>query len=114
VRQIAGDILQKLGFTVVNAADGHEAIALFGRDPARFTLVLLDLTMPGVSGVETLRQMRVRRPGLPALLMSGYAEIEAETRLAGLNSAPFLQKPFTVASLTAMVRAIFEEPGRAG
>jgi DNA-binding response OmpR family regulator len=45
--------------------------------------------------------------------MSGYAEAEAETRLAGLTEAGFLQKPFTVAGLTAMVRAIFEAAGGA-
>ena len=108
VRQIASDILEKLGFTVVSATDGHEAVQAFEREPSRFDLVLLDLTMPGVSGVEALRRMRGRRPDLPALMMSGYAETEAEARLAGLTSARFLQKPFTVASLVAIVQAMFK------
>jgi hypothetical protein len=65
VRMIAGDILDKLGFTVVSATDGHEAVVCFEREPARFDLVLLDLTMPGLSGVEALRRMRAHRPGGP-------------------------------------------------
>jgi CheY-like chemotaxis protein len=113
VRAVAGQILEKLGFTVVIATDGHEALDRFERDPARFDLVLLDLTMPGFSGAETLQRMQQRRPDLRVLLMSGYDEHEAKTRLAGHSTAAFLQKPFTVGSLIAKVRVIFENQDEA-
>jgi PAS domain S-box-containing protein len=112
VRTVTGDILERLGFTVVSAADGREAVAHFEREPARFDLVLLDLTMPGLSGVETLMRMRELRPDLRVLLMSGYAESEADSRLAGVARDGFVQKPFTVGSLIAKVSAIFDGPER--
>jgi two-component system cell cycle sensor histidine kinase/response regulator CckA len=106
VRSVTGKILEKLGFHVVEAVDQFE------RDPARFDLVLMDLTMPGMNGVDALRRMRERRPDLRVLLMSGYAESEAESRLAGTVRDGFLQKPFTVGSLIAKVRVIFDGPER--
>ncbi|HWA09368.1 MAG TPA: CHASE domain-containing protein [Opitutaceae bacterium] len=107
VRAVAAEILEKLGFTVVTAVSGHEAIAYFERDPDRYDLLLLDLTMPGLSGEETLRRLRARRPGLRVLLMSGYSESEAQVHLADAATG-FLQKPFTVGGLIAKVRAILE------
>ncbi len=109
VREIAVQILEKLGFTVVVAADGHEALAYFENDPLRYELVLLDLTMPGISGEETLRRLRSRRPDLRVVLMSGYSESEAQPYLAGDVPTGFLQKPFTVGSLIAKMREIFND-----
>jgi PAS domain S-box-containing protein len=109
VREIAVQILEKIGFTVVVAADSHEALAHFENDPLRYELVLLDLTMPGLGGEETLKRLRLRRPDLRVVLMSGYSESEARPHLAGDASIGFLQKPFTVGTLIAKMREIFDE-----
>jgi PAS domain S-box-containing protein len=104
VRAVAARMLETLGFRVVLAADGEEAIGLFRADPDAFRLVLLDLTMPRLGGEEVFRQLRQLRPELRVLLMSGYTEQEVTTRFAGKGLAGFLQKPFQLPTLLAKVR----------
>jgi CheY-like chemotaxis protein len=104
VRLIAGRMLGALGFRVVMAADGPEALRLFGADPASFRLVLLDLTMPHLSGEEVFRELRQLRPDVRVLLMSGYTEQEVTTRFTGQGLAGFVQKPFQLPALLLKVR----------
>lgn len=99
VRDVAQAILQRLGLTVVAAADGEEAIRMFAADPARFAAVLLDLTMPRISGAETFRRIREFRPDAPVILMSGYNEEEASGQFAGKGLAGFIEKPFSTQAL---------------
>jgi PAS domain S-box-containing protein len=104
VRLIAGRMLGALGFRVVMAADGPEALRLFGADPGTFRLVLLDLTMPHLSGEEVFRELRRLRPDVRVLLMSGYTEQEVTTRFTGQGLAGFVQKPFQLPALLLKVR----------
>jgi two-component system cell cycle sensor histidine kinase/response regulator CckA len=95
VREAAAGLLHTFGFTTVAAEDGAAGFALFAIHPADFTLVLLDLTMPGMSGEETLTALRAIAPGVRVLLISGYSENSRVTRLAGTGPLRFMQKPFT-------------------
>ena len=95
VREAAAGLLHTFGFTTVTAEDGAAGIALFAINPADFSLVLLDLTMPGMSGEETLTALRAIAPGVRVLLISGYSENSRITRLAGPGPLRFMQKPFT-------------------
>lgn len=104
VRVIAARMLEALGFRVILAADGQEAVGRFRADPGSFRLVLLDLTMPRLGGEEAFRELRRVRPDVRVLLMSGYTEQEVTTRFAGKGLAGFLQKPFQLATLLAKVR----------
>jgi signal transduction histidine kinase len=70
VRETIGDMLATLGHRITLAADGREALALF--DPAVHTLVLTDLSMPGLSGLDLARAIKARSPHTPVLLMTGY------------------------------------------
>jgi FixJ family two-component response regulator len=70
--------------------------------------VLLDLTMPEMSGDDVLRAMRTRVPDQAVVLMSGYNEQDVTNRVVGRGHAGFLQKPFTVAELLGAVRAAVE------
>ena len=99
VRDVAGAILQRLGLEVVVAADGEEAIALFSEQPDRFAVVLLDLTMPRVSGAETFRRIREIHGKAPVILMSGYSEDEASVEFVGKGLAGFIEKPFSTQTL---------------
>jgi CheY-like chemotaxis protein len=83
VRDVAEAILRRLGLAVVAAADGDEAVRLFAAEPDRFAVVLLDLNMPRLSGVETFRQIRATREDAKVVLMSGYNEEEAGGRFVG-------------------------------
>ncbi len=107
VRTVSARILESLGFSVVLAADGREALEAYRREPARFTVVLLDLTMPHMDGEETFRQLRHLNPGVKVVLMSGFNQQEAVSRFTGKGLAGFVQKPFEVGSIMAAVREAF-------
>ena len=106
VRDVAGQLLRTFGMSVVSAIDGQDGVARFRENPAGFDLVLLDLTMPGMNGEETLAALRALAPGVRVLLMSGYSESDRVARLAGGGPIGFLQKPFTRALLERKLRAM--------
>lgn len=103
VRAVLGGMLETLGFQVESAVDGVQALGMLDRLGDSLVLVLLDLTMPQMSGAETLAAMRARLPSLPILLTSGYGERDA---LAEADD--FLQKPFTFEMLRAKVRRLLD------
>ena len=106
VRTVAARMLERLGFAVMTANDGREGMEKFRTDPARFTLVLLDLTMPHLDGEETFRQMRVLNPGVRVILTSGFNQQEAVNRFTGKGLAGFIQKPFELGSLIQVIRSV--------
>jgi CheY-like chemotaxis protein len=108
VRDVARAILSRLGLAVVVAGSGDEAVQLFGADPDRISLVLLDLTMPGLSGAETFRQLRAIRADATVVLMSGYSEAEASGRFVGRGLAGFLEKPFSTQGLVNAIQGLLE------
>jgi PAS domain S-box-containing protein len=104
LRPLFTEVLTRLGYESIVTADGNEAIAAFTARPSRFAAALLDLTMPGKDGLETLHELRRLRPELPCVLVSGYSEIEARARGGTAEFTGFLQKPFTPESLNAVLR----------
>jgi PAS domain S-box-containing protein len=94
-------VLKHHGYEVVSAANGREAVARFTATPARFSAVVLDFTMPELNGVGALMEIRQCRPGVPAVLMSGFGAADAFERLPSENPPLFLQKPFAQNELLA-------------
>jgi CheY-like chemotaxis protein len=90
VREAVKDILEFEGIEVITAVDGESGIALYKARQAEITLVLLDLSMPGLNGAETFQQIRQINPNASVLLSSGYDEVEATRYLLGLALAPVL------------------------
>jgi CheY-like chemotaxis protein len=103
VREAVEEILRLEGIDVLGAADGMEGLSLC-RSREDIRLVLLDLSMPGLGGRETLREIKQMAPDLPVILSSGYSEAEALGALAADTLAGFLQKPYDAARLVAEVR----------
>ena len=99
VREVTADMVEALGFATLSAVDGQEGVELFRAHAAEVSLVLLDLTMPRMSGEEAFREMRRLRPDVRVVLMSGFSEREATSHFAGKRLAGFLQKPFTMEAL---------------
>jgi CheY-like chemotaxis protein len=95
--------LERHGYRVLAAASGPMAIDAFQRDPLAIDVVLLDLSMPGMDGRETLDFLARIRPGVKAIVSSGYGEPEIMRRFAGRTVAGFLQKPYRPAVLIAKV-----------
>ena len=103
VRNMARFALERCGYTVEQAADGRAAVDAVAARPGEFAAVLLDLTMPVMSGEEALTHIRRIRPDLPVLLSSGLSEAEALRRFADRGLAGFLQKPYTATTLARKV-----------
>jgi PAS domain S-box-containing protein len=94
VRTLAARLVERAGGNALQAADGVAGLALTEAH-AELYCVLLDLTMPQLSGEQVLAALGARRPDLPVILMSGYDAEELRVRFADAAVAAFLQKPFT-------------------
>lgn len=106
VRAVLERALRRSGLGVVTAASGEEALEIAAAHPRRFAALLLDLTMPGLSGEETLRRLRAAGSRLPAVVMSGYSEADTMQRVADLGVAGFVGKPFELAFLLEKLRRV--------
>ena len=106
VRNVCVQFVQRLGFEVISAADGEEALALFKKQVNEIACVLLDLTMPRKSGVSTLRELKIIRPDIPVILCSGYSEQDALRQFGGEGMAGFIQKPYRLEELKARLAGI--------
>ena len=107
VRLAARRALERRGYSVLTAENGAAAVELVARHPNEVSLVLLDLSMPVMSGVETARRIRQIRPRVPILLSSGFHEQEAMRKFRGVGFDGFIQKPYTSRQLAERVRATF-------
>ncbi|MCH7599338.1 MAG: PAS domain S-box protein [Myxococcales bacterium] len=110
VRELAVDILTRVGLEVVTAADGREGVEIFARNADEIKLVLLDRTMPTMGGFQAFQKIRKIRPDAQVVLVSGYSEKRAAAELEGLGLAGFLQKPFMPDALVDVVRKVIEGP----
>jgi CheY-like chemotaxis protein len=103
VRALARWVVERAGYPAVAARDGDEALEKFRADPGSFGLVLLDLTMPRMSGEEVLVGLRSIRPNVQVVVITGYGEDAVrEGELSGIVG--FLQKPFSPDALRAMLQ----------
>ena len=108
VREVSARQLERLGFEVLVCGDGAQALRSFSDHRDDIAFVLLDLTMPGMSGIETLRALREVDAEVRVLLMSGYSESEAIGAFAELEPNQFLQKPFTGGDLMTKMRLLLD------
>jgi PAS domain S-box-containing protein len=106
VLDIGGEMLKELGFEVVKAMDGSEALEFFKQDAERFSFIILDLTMPRLDGEQTYRQMRQLKPDVKVIMSSGYNEQEINQRLGGTGLAGFVQKPYNLSTLREVIRSV--------
>jgi len=107
VLMVAQRILEHLGFEVLLAENGQQAIEIFKDNADAIKVVLLDLTMPHMGGEETFDAIRQIRPDVPVVLSSGYPEERAKAGFRGQELAGFVQKPYTVNALANVIHARF-------
>ena len=105
VRFVTQELLGCLGYDATSASTGEEAVELI-RGGLRPDLVLLDVVMPGMGGVQTFRRLRELVPGIPVLLSSGYTDSSAAAELLeeGLNG--IITKPFRMENLNARIKEV--------
>ena len=111
VRGMARLTLERCGYTIELAADGKAGVEAFAARPQDFAAVLLDLTMPEMSGEEALERIRRIRPDVPVLLSSGFSEGEAVRRFQDRGLSGFLQKPYTATALARKVQHALRRNG---
>jgi len=100
------EILNKLGFRVILAEDGREALDLFQANKGEFVAVILDLTMPHMDGVEAYRKLREIDKEIKVIVASGYSENDISERFAGKGLAGVIQKPFQLSGLREKLKIV--------
>jgi two-component system, cell cycle sensor histidine kinase and response regulator CckA len=108
VRALVTEVLTELGYRVLCAADGQEALALAQQNSCGVDAVLSDVVMPHLSGVELCRTLKTQRPATKFILMSGFPGHDFNA--AAKERMFFLRKPFTAAELANRVREVLEAP----
>lgn len=103
VRDVIRRLLETRNWTVTSASDGESALRVLEGAPT-VDLIVLDLTMPGLSGAELVRAVRQRRPATPLLIVSGYSSEELDSRAPEIVVEAFLPKPFSSESLFQGIR----------
>ncbi|MFZ5861439.1 MAG: sigma-54-dependent transcriptional regulator [Nitrospirota bacterium] len=97
-------MLRRIGHTVLSAADGEEALALIDRHPT--ALVVADMSLPGMSGIELFHAVKQRRPGLPFIFISGVGTIEGAVDAMKSGGVDFLVKPISQETIATVVRRV--------
>ncbi len=111
VRKLARELLERQGYTVLEAQDGAHAIQLSIEHAGGIDLLLTDVIMPGINGRELADKVTLFRPGVSVLFMSGYTEHTIGHNGVLEEGASFLPKPFTFEALSRKVRQVLEERG---
>lgn len=101
--------LERRGFEVTGVGSGREALELHGRKP--FDVVILDVMMPGMDGIETLREIKLAWPRTQVILLSGHGGEEMGMRGMAYGAYSYLLKPVSLAAVVETVYRAFEERG---
>jgi nitrogen-specific signal transduction histidine kinase len=103
VRTTASHALRELGYSVVTGIDAQEGLEIFRESKDQITVILLDITMPGINVEATLRELREIAPDVAVVLVTGFGEAEAQRRYGRKRPSGFLQKPYSVKMLADRV-----------
>ncbi len=109
VLKVSSKILETLGYTVTACSLSREALAVFSCKPDAFDLIITDLTMPSLSGLEICREVKKLRETIPVILSSGYGEKLSGGKLRAAGFAAWFTKPVTLEKLASIVRTVLDE-----
>lgn len=104
IRHILRTAFTHKGYSVMSASNGLEAIEILGNPAHEIDVVLLDINMPGASGIDVVRYIRAHRPGLPVLILSGHISAETRNILEQLGQTDFVSKPYSLDELGRRIR----------
>ena len=111
VRRITTEILRKHGYTILQAAGGTEALSVSWAHEGGLDLLLTDIVLPGMNGVQLASRMSDQRPGISVIFMSGRPEVDAVRFGVLAPSYPFLPKPFGADELLEIVGRVMSRAG---
>ncbi len=116
IRRLVSDFLKRDGHSILEAADGREALQMIENRQSGLDLAILDVMMPGMDGFEVLRALRAQESGdkhLPVMMLTARAEDADQVRGLEEGAADYVTKPFSPIVLAARVRALLKREGRA-
>ena len=108
ILSVGKQMLERIGFTVITARDGREAVELYKQNLEEISLVLLDLVMPHLDGEETFRELRRAKSNVKVVMCSGYNEQEVTQKFAGKTISGFIQKPYTFNQIKGKILKILD------
>jgi two-component system, cell cycle sensor histidine kinase and response regulator CckA len=110
LRALARTGLQQHGFDVLAVETGEQALEILRRGEPRVDAMLLDLTLPGISGESVLRETRKLAPGLPVIIASGYATVESQSSWVAAGAMSFVAKPYRIQQVAEKLREALDHP----
>jgi CheY-like chemotaxis protein len=110
VLEIGRALLETMGYRVITAKDGEEALSLYERQGSEIDLVLLDVVMPGLGGGEVFDRLKIINPEMKCLLLSGYSIDGEASEIMKRGCDGFIQKPFKLKDLSKSIREILRQP----
>lgn len=106
VRELLIEHLRGRGYRTASAADGRAAVNAIERSPAQFTVVITDLYLPGVGGLDVLRAARTANPSCYVVIVTGYASIDSAVQAVRLGAYDYLTKPFSLGQIDVVLQRI--------
>ena len=108
MRSLCERVLRDAGYTVLTAADGHEAVDMFEKHGEGIAMAVLDVVMPKAGGRAVYETLQKKRPGLRCLFSSGYSTSTVHTGFVSREGVDFIQKPYSPHALLRKVREILD------
>ncbi|MDD2898021.1 MAG: PAS domain S-box protein [Desulfuromonadaceae bacterium] len=116
VASIAKEMLEELGFAVIVACNGAEALEHYNANAAKIVLVVTDIGMPVMDGYALCRELKTQNPNLPIIISSGFHHVAVSSRIDPDNIAGFISKPYNFTKMREVVKEVVEtmKPRQAG
>ncbi len=108
IRALGRLLLERMGFDVMLASDGKDALEIFTTHKDKIRCIILDLTMPHMDGEQTFRELRLIDPEIPVIMSSGYNEQDVVHRFLGKGLSGFIQKPYRISTLSETLRKVLQ------
>lgn len=106
IREMTREILTYLGYEVISATNGSEAVQLFSQGKDDFDLVIIDLIMPKMNGAVCLEKIKAIKNEVPVIISSGITEVSKKEAMLSLGAAAYVEKPYTIESLQQTLQSI--------
>jgi len=108
LRDVLKEVLEMVGFSALFASSGREGIQLFEENQDRVQLILMDILMPEMSGIETHKEIKALDPDMKFIFMSGFPDKDALSLRELVGDYVFVKKPFSVKEIVSEIRQVLE------
>ena len=108
ILHVGRDMIESLGYEVLIAENGKEAVEIYEKNMEKIDMVILDIIMPVMDGAETYDKLKEINPDIKVLLSSGYGINGQATKIMDRGCSGFIQKPFNIRTLSKKIRDVLE------